>query len=260
MALSDRMTRKVSAVSALGATSVSFNSPQRALISGEYVTFEGQTTEYLVSAPTSTSFTVTPALTAAIAVGDVITRYDKYTIADTLDIIDYIGLESSTDLGLLTQVYKTSIDARKEIERIIGTVVSRTKTFHRHITEIRNQIILPYLNIQSVTSVTIDDELIDSDNYTLDDGGVIVFGFDLKVGSEVSIVVMVGLTDKGELADLHKKVTKILFDQSKQGKDMFTVAGNTGVANPELSQTFRDPKDIRDFIMDELQLYRQISV
>lgn len=260
MAISDRMTRTVTAVKALGATSVSFASPERPLISGEYVVFSGHSTEYAVSAPTSTSFTVSPALTAAIAVDEKITRFDKYSIADLEDIIDYIGLENSTDLGLKTQVYKLSIEARKEIEKIIGSVVFRTKTFHRHITENDNRIILPYLNIESITSITIDDEVVDSDDYVLDDGGVIAFGFDLNKGSDISIVAMVGVSDKGDLADLHKRVTKILFDRSRQGKDMFTVSANVGVANPELNQTFRDPKDLRDFILDELQIYRQILV
>lgn len=272
MSLSDRMNRRVSAAASIGATSISFNSPPRPLMAGEYVTFANHTTEYLVSAPTSTSFTVTPALTANIVDDEVITRFDKYAISDREDIIDYVGLENSADEGLLTFLYKTSIRARGMIEEFVGAVVPQSKTLTTVVTDaLRTEYLsdfgngtkfrLPYLNVTSITSVTLNGTLLSSDDYTLLDGGIILFDYSLILDSKIIIVYNVGFSTVPEdIKEKNLQVCKILFDQSRQGKDLLTVSSHTGVANAELNQSFRDPDFLREFILDGLYCYRQVLI
>lgn len=263
MNLTDRMTRKVSADAALNASTVSFNTPERALLKGEYVTLEGDTTEYLVSSPSNTSFGITPVLAAAAAFGVEITRFDKYAISDIDDIIDELAKEGMDNEGMKAFFYKKSLAARALIERQIGYVVQRSRTLTRSILYQTDKFFMPHLQTVSITSVTLNDSLtaVDTDSYTLLDNGIILFDFTLEAKDKIVIVYEEGFTEiPQDIIDMNAEVIKILFDQSAQGKDSLTVESNTGVANPELNQNFRAPDYLRKYIMNGLDAYRSAHV
>lgn len=201
--MQDSVQRTVNGAKSSGASSITFDTPARPLINGEGVIFAGHATEYVVSACTSTTFTVTPALTSNVADQEKITRVDPYRIVEFDDVLDEFLADPKDGLNdpRAANLYKHYLRTREYLEQRTEHVFkSRTITEVHSIDRIDQDIlILKFRPVVSVTSVVyqyIGDTsatTIDSDDYSVNtELGTIYYPYFPKGQNHLTVTYVAG--------------------------------------------------------------------
>lgn len=176
--MSDSIQRTVNGAKLAGVSSITFDTPSRALIAGEGVIFAGHATEYVVSSPTTTTFTVTPVLSSGIADNEKITRVDPYRLVEFDDILDEYLPDAKDGLNdpRAANLYKIYLRTREYLEQRTEHVFkSRTITEEFSLDYPTQILILKYRPVVSITSITYQyigetsATTIDSDLYSLNE-------------------------------------------------------------------------------------------
>lgn len=251
--MNDSVNRLVNGAVSSGNTGITFDVPDRPLINGEGVKFSGHATEYVVSACTSTTLTVTQALTSNVADNEKITRLDPYRLIEFDDIIDeYSFGRTYTDVEKVA-LYKIYLESRKYLERKTGHVFkSRIITEVHSIEHKTDTLILKYRPVVSVTSVATryvgdsTSDTIDSDDYSVNtELGTIYYPSEWPVGqNHITVVYIAGWADVEYDHRLNfKQLFGYMWSLSTMGKDALMKVGDT-----KLDLSFRTLADVDDWI------------
>lgn len=250
--MNDSYQRSVNGALSAGASSVTFDSPARSLISGEGVKFAGHSTEYVITSPTATTFTVTPALTSSVADNEKITRLDPYRLVEFDEILDEHGSLPYND-EQAAYLYRLSLRARAYLEERTETLFKSRSVSELHSIDsyCQDTLILKYRPIVSVESITyqyIGDATattIDADTYSVDtELGTIYYPYFPKGQNHLTVTYtggdsVVSLSDQQNFLQLFQ----FLYALTPKGKDAMTKSGDS-----KLDLTFRTLQEVDEWI------------
>lgn len=284
---SDRITRLVNGVKAVGQTSIGFDNPVRAMQNGEFVQIGSDATYYQISACTSTTFTASPALVVQAADNAVITRIDKYALMPLDDLLDSLGKDDLQDDGEECEIYKLSLQARSKMEnKLSQPIVSRNydefytagseKLDFTSYAEFQGGLPVPNMwdgktnaapntvlqlkhrPVVSVTTLKINGSTIPSTQYLVDyNRGQIYFasGFSSDFNRNEVIYVAGYASVPQEFIDIYVDLVNILHSRKKMGRNSLIYQGATGVLNPESNVTYRPMDDLDKYLEERLMDY-----
>lgn len=253
--MQDSVQRTVNGAVSAGASSITFDTPARPLINGEGVTFAGHSTEYVVSNCTSSTFTVTPALTSGILDQEKITRVDPYRLVELDDILDEFLPDAKDGISdpRAAALYKYALRTREYLEQRTEHVFkARTITeVHSVDRDDQDTLILKYNPIVSVTSVSyeyIGDSsatTIDSDDYSVNtELGTIYYPYFPKGQNHLTVVYRAGWETIRQDHSLNfMQLFTLMYAFSNKGKDALILQSNS-----KLETTNRSLSEIDEFI------------
>ena len=296
MTVSDQMTRSLTAIATTGQAVVSFEEGFP-LMSGEWVT-DG-TTVYQVSSSARSSATMTGNISVQLGVGTVLTRYDKYGMMSSQEMMDYF---SSGDEVFL---YKLGIQARNIIENELGSQPLVSRSFDETYSYEKEKLRLrPYLIAQglqppppmssyygggvyswdwslmgqssgintliilrkkpviSITSLTIDGTAADSSNYSVNtDTGELYYQTGYTFGwQNIEVVYTAGYSlVPFEFRQIFIDLVQLLFEASHKGRNVFVVQNQSGAGQTSLNFQYRTMKEMREFINDRIKPFSRFG-
>lgn len=262
------MTRAVNgAHSTLNVTAIAFDTPNVALIPGEWVT-DG-TYHYPVTACSKTSITIgtaegqtTAGLRATLTDNAVLTREDYYAPIDFDNVLAALNKSDITDDGEKAEIYKAAFMARQDIEAVVGYVKARSVTRKFSMSHTSQYLFMPELRIDSVTSVTINDTVIDTDTYELNqDRGFIFYtdGFFPAGVEHIEVTYSPGWQTPLSIVRFYIMQTRLNYALSTGGLDM-QIFADRPVSGGGSKRTLRNPDDVQRVINDGLRQFVKVNV
>ena len=251
----DSIQRSVNGAVTSGNTAVVFDTPARQLINGEGVIFAGHSTEYVISACTSTGFTVTPALTSNIADDEKLTRVDPFRLVEFDDVRDELLPGKNDNDPDVVRLYKLALRARQFLEEKTENVFKS-----RSIVEVlsnddycKTELMLKYRPAISVESVVVQyvgeatSETLDSSLYSLNtELGLIYRPAGWPVGVDHLTVTYTAGYSTIEFGDQQNflQLVQIMHSLSPKGHDALVLASNS-----KLEKSFRSFDDLDKWMM-----------
>lgn len=260
------MTRAVNgAHSTLGVTAIAFDTPSIALLPGEHIT-DG-TYHYPVESCTTLAITIgtavdqtTAGLRAALADNATLTREDYYAPIDFETLCIMLGKEDAQDDGARVTIYHASRAARAYGEEIVGFIKARSQTKTFSMQKSSPYLFLDELNITSVTTLTIDDEEIDADNYTVNTSeGYILYDGNFPVGADhIDVVYVAGQAKVNpQLVGLYVQQTGLFLAQAMTGNNINVVSSSSASGSREFG--FRNPSDVQAMLDAQWHRFAKVN-